>query len=352
VSPECASEPGRHRNPLAFESPAVGVGQRLIFSDSCPWRCPSFEEPFQSVAHGVGHFSVTSHAVACSCRPWDFPCVGQAEQVRISEALARGVGHCDLATAFSESPPEPGWFPQLSESSARGVGHPRACRSRLGVQPEGLSLQIPFCEEPYGVAVGVGHVAAAFVSCACPPSRRGLFVIHPSIAIGVGQEEESVSLVVSSDLVRSQHKPLRIEPERGQISEDDVEASNNESCDVLHEDVLRSNLANDASEVSPESAALALDADPVPGVADVLTREAASDAINEAAPRSAVEGGNVVPDRSLLQGRVFHPGHDDCRGEGFPLDVTHSSGPGDGEAESEVEASSSAEERENVERGR
>src|SRR3954470_1546290 len=108
-----------------------------------------------------------------------------------------------------------------------------------------------------------------------------------------------------SDAVRSQHEPFRIEPERGQVTEDDVEPANNESCDVFHEDVARSYLANDASEVSPESAALASDPGAVPGVADVLAREAASNAIHEAAPRSAVEGGNVVPDRTRRQVRRF-----------------------------------------------
>lgn len=63
--------------------------------------------------------------------------------------------------------------------------------------------------------------------------------------------------------------------------------------------------------------------------------------IHEAAPWSAAEGGNVVPDRRAIQGRVFHPRHErGCR-IGFPLDVTHSSVFWDGDMESEVKTSGS-----------
>lgn len=65
------------------------------------------------------------------------------------------------------------------------------------------------------------------------------------------------------------------------------------------------------------------------------------DDIHEAAPRSAVEGGNVVPDRRAIQGRVFHPCHERGRCVGFPLDVTHSSISWGGDMESEVKTSGS-----------
>jgi hypothetical protein len=68
---------------------------------------------------------------------------------------------------------------------------------------------------------------------------------------------------------------------------------------------------------------------------------AAVDDIHQAAPRSAVEGGKIVPDRSAIQGRVFHPRHERSRCVGFPLDVTHSAISGSGDVQSEVEAASS-----------
>jgi hypothetical protein len=104
------------------------------------------------------------------------------------------------------------------------------------------------------------------------------------------EKEDALAAVGRSSVVRAQAAPFRIEPHRGQVTEDDSKPSSNESCDVLHEDEAGSNLANDPSKLPPESAALAPDAFALPGVADVLTGEAASDEIHDSTPRSAVEG--------------------------------------------------------------
>lgn len=89
----------------------------------------------------------------------------------------------------------------------------------------------------------------------------------------------------------------------------------------------------------PQPAGIA-HAKPPAGIAFSLARVAASDDIHDATPAAAVEGGNVVPDRRRIQGRVFHPCHEGGRGEGFPFDVTHSSISGQGDVESEFEAPS------------
>jgi hypothetical protein len=206
------------------------------------------------------------------------------------------------------------------------------------------------------VATGVGHFCTAPGSvvpvwCVLVPWYFSgvTALLLASVPTGVGQDEDPLPFVGSSGIVRSHTTPLRIEPQRGQVTEDDVESPNSERCDVFHEDELGSHLANDASEVSPESAAVSLDSFPLAGVGDVLTGESASDAIHEATPRSAVEGGNVVPDRSRCQGLLFHPGHESSRGVGFPLDVHHSTTSGDGELDAEIEPSASGEEGENAE---
>lgn len=165
-----------------------------------------------------------------------------------------------------------------------------------------------------------------------------------TLASGVGQDEEPIPLVGSTGVVRSHTTPFRIEPQSGKVSEHDVESSRSESCDVFNEHEPGSYLANDPSELAPESAPLASDALPLSCVADVLAGESASDAIHAAAPRAAIEGDNIVPDRRLLQGRVFHPRHESGRGVGFPLDVHHSATSGHGECDTEVESSSSSEE--------
>ena len=59
-------------------------------------------------------------------------------------------------------------------------------------------------------------------------------------------------------------------------------------------------------------------------------------------PCAAVEAGKVVPDRRRRQGLVFHPGHEDGRGTGVPLDVTHSTVSGLGDVQTEIEAAAGA----------
>lgn len=60
--------------------------------------------------------------------------------------------------------------------------------------------------------------------------------------------------------------------------------------------------------------------------------------MNAAAPRSTVEGSDVVPDNSVHQVRRFHPGHEGCRCASFPFDVTDSAKPGEDEVQAELEA--------------
>ncbi len=84
--------------------------------------------------------------------------------------------------------------------------------------------------------------------------------------------------------------------------------------------------------------------------AEWLTRVTCENRIHAATPASAIEGCNIVPDRSLIQGRVFHPGHYGGRGIGFPLDVAHSSISGTGDVQAEVESSGAGAEREPQER--
>ena len=107
--------------------------------------------------------------------------------------------------------------------------------------------------------------------------------------------------------------------------------------DILEEDEGRPDLVDDAGDMGPEVArvvgtpALARDG-------ERLARIARSDDVHRAAPRAAVEGGNVVPDNSLIQGRVFHPRHESGCGIGFPFDMAHSTISGDGDGETKVES--------------
>lgn len=115
--------------------------------------------------------------------------------------------------------------------------------------------------------------------------------------------------------------------------------------DILEKDERRLDLADDAGDMGPEVARV-VSAPALARHAEWLARIARSDDVHRAAPRAAVEVSNVVPDNSLIQGRVFHPRHESGCGEGFPFDMAHSTISGDGDGEPEVETTSTGAEGE------
>lgn len=114
--------------------------------------------------------------------------------------------------------------------------------------------------------------------------------------------------------------------------------------DVFEEAPFGLHLPDDPADVGPEVAGIVL-ASPLAGEAERLAGITGSEEMNAAAPRAAVEGGNIRPDRSLIQGRVCHPRHESGRREGFPLDVTNSSISGLGDMEAEFETTDACAER-------
>ena len=110
------------------------------------------------------------------------------------------------------------------------------------------------------------------------------------------------------------------------------------SADIFKEAEWRFDFAHDTGDVRPQMSWVFV-AEFTSGDAKWLARIAAMEDIHQAAPRSAVEVGNIVPDRRAIQGLVFHPHHERGRSVGVPLDVTHSSISWDGEVDSEVKTS-------------
>jgi hypothetical protein len=117
------------------------------------------------------------------------------------------------------------------------------------------------------------------------------------------------------------------------------------SADIFKEAERRFDLAHDPRNVRPEVAWVFV-AKPAPRNREWLAWIAAMDDIHEAAPRFAVKGFNIVPDRRVIQGRVFHPRHERGRGKAFPFNVTNSSIVWQGKVQAEVESSRSRAERE------
>ena len=113
-----------------------------------------------------------------------------------------------------------------------------------------------------------------------------------------------------------------------------------DAWDILQQEVARSHVADDALNPGPQPpfvvGALSLASD-----GEGLAREARSDEIHASTPRCAVEGFEIVPDRSRIQGLVFHPRHEHGRGVGFPLDVANGAGSGDGKLHGQVEPADS-----------
>ncbi len=90
--------------------------------------------------------------------------------------------------------------------------------------------------------------------------------------------------------------------------------------DVLEGDELGAEITDELGNARPE-VPLVFVRSLLAGRGKRLTRISANDCIHETAPRSRIEGGEVTPDRSRIQGSFFHARDQRCGGKGFPLDV-------------------------------
>lgn len=177
-------------------------------------------------------------------------------------------------------------------------------------------------------------VAQNFWACA---ARFGFPRLWLPSTVGVGQDEESLPFVRGPDIRSAQSARRNSESEALKVRRDHVQSGSDGSPDVFPENESRPCLAYDSEHFPPKSASSTTEAGALSCNGKVLTGASANDAIHDAAKRSAVEGGHVVPDRSRHQGRFFHPGHEDARGKCSPLDVHHRPGAGcEGDAEPEA----------------
>ena len=79
---------------------------------------------------------------------------------------------------------------------------------------------------------------------------------------------------------RGYSRPLRIIPEVGKVPENGSHPSIKQRCHVLHDDVVGSNLANEAGVLEPKAGTLTVQTCAVSGPADVLAGETAANDIN------------------------------------------------------------------------
>jgi hypothetical protein len=187
------------------------------------------------------------------------------------------------------------------------------------------------------LALGVGQRRSSSVRFPpldqVPEQARG---VGQLVALADGKDEEPLALVGRTDFRRSEEACRKAVAHADQSAGDFGEAEAEMMGDILEEDEGWFDLADDTGDMRPKVARVV----GTPAFAcdrEWLARIARSDDIHRAAPRAAVEGSNIVPDNSLIQGRVFHPRHEDGCGEGLPLDIAHSTISGEGKVQSEVE---------------
>jgi hypothetical protein len=229
----------------------------------------------------------------------------------------------------------------LHPSFAIGVGHIAAVVARFmpcwPATCEGVGL---VCRFSLALARGVGQSRSSSVRFPplerVPEQARGVGQLIP---LADGEDEEPLALVGCADFRRCEEACRKLVAHADQSCGDFGEAEAEMMGDILEEDEGRLDLTDDAGDMRPEVARV----DRPPALAchrERLARIASSDDVHRAAPRAAVERGNVVPDRRAIQGRVFHPRHESGCGEGFPFDMAHSTISGDGDGEPEVESAS------------
>lgn len=174
-----------------------------------------------------------------------------------------------------------------------------------------------------------------------PEQARG---VGQWIALSAGEDEQPLAPVRSADFRRRKQSRRNPVTHADQAFGDLGKSEAQMMCDIFEKDERRFAFADDAPDMGPQVSGVG-GAGPASGDAERLARIARKDDVHTAAPASAIERGNIVPDRSRIQGRVFHPGHEHGRRIGFPLDVTHSPVSTKGDVEPEVESARAGAER-------
>ena len=194
------------------------------------------------------------------------------------------------------------------------------------------------CRFSFALALGVGQSRNSSVRFPpldrVPEQARGVGQIVP---LADGEDEEPLALVWRTDLRRREEARRKAVAHADQSCGDFGEAEAEMMGDILEEDEGWLALPDDPGDMRPEVPRI-VRAPPLARDRKRLARITRSDDVHRAAPRAAVEARNIVPDRRAIQGRVFHPRHEDGCGVGFPFDMAHSTISGDGDGEPEVEA--------------
>ena len=124
------------------------------------------------------------------------------------------------------------------------------------------------------------------------------------------------------------------------VSPDGLETEGDVAKYVFSEENRGGALAEDAPDMRPEVAGVLI-AEAFSGLAERLARVPGREDTHLSAPRAAVKGDKVRPDRRVIQGLFVHPGHESGRSVCVSLDPANSSIFRYGERQTEFEPSRS-----------
>jgi hypothetical protein len=183
------------------------------------------------------------------------------------------------------------------------------------------------------------------------PRAIRLPALSESSARALGHDEQSLAPHGVSGFGRAEYSCRNDVAQSLQCRDEGRKLSIGVPRDVLAEHKIRPALGGDAADFGGEEA-LSIGPGSLAGDAVVLTGIARSEDMNEATPRSSVEGEQVGPDRSRTKPPRIHRRDQACGGCGFPLHVTDAAAslsPGvEGEQDSELEPSGAGAEGEDI----
>jgi hypothetical protein len=239
----------------------------------------------------------------------------------------------------------------FTPSQAFGVGHSAANAARfIPCRPapcDGVGFA---CRFSFALARGVGHrrmnsVRLPPLDCVSEQARRvGHWIAFPAC-----EDEQSLAPVGRAHFLRRKESHRKAVAHADQVSGDFGKSEAEMVRDIFEEHEGWFAFADNSRDLRPQMPWVVRTAPPS-GDGEWLARIASKEDVHAITPASAVEGGNVVPDRSPIQGRVFHPGHEDGRSIGFPLDVTHTAVSADCEVQREIESGGAGAKRQPEER--
>jgi hypothetical protein len=175
-----------------------------------------------------------------------------------------------------------------------------------------------------------------------PPS------VSATLGVGNSEDEEPLASMRGADFLRSEQTARSAVVHAFQVVKDLLEAERQVASDVLEEDERRSDLTDESTELRPKVPRI-VSATTCSRQAERLAGVAASDEIHDSAPRAAVEGSEIRPNRCRIQGSLFHARSQDFDAEGFPLHVADCARSWDRQSDAEVESPDSGADGEHAE---